>query len=91
MKEYNALSNLTPLQKGPRCCRGLNAFCKPQDVAFSKGASGSCRNGSACISKLMGDTKGTFLLIEMTSWGMLKDEMAILEKKSTFFCIPIRE
>jgi hypothetical protein len=36
----------TPLQKAPSSRRGLNAFCQSRDVAFWKGASGSCRRGS---------------------------------------------
>ena len=42
---------ITPLQKAPSSRWGLNAFCQSRDVAFWKGASGSCRRGSILESE----------------------------------------
>ena len=40
---------LIPLQKAPSSRWGLNAFCQSRDVAFWKGASGSCRRDSTIM------------------------------------------
>ena len=58
MYKYKApnFTGFTPLQKAPSSRWGLNAFYQSRDVAFWKGASGSCnlkvifdRRGSTTI------------------------------------------
>jgi len=46
IKENNIFKEFTPLQKAPGSRWGLSAFCQSRDVAFWKGASGSCLMGS---------------------------------------------
>ena len=52
---------VTPLQKAPSSRWGLDAFCQSRDVAFWKGASGSCQRGSTLKT---GKEKLSLLILE---------------------------